>query len=296
MVDATDTILRVSREFDESKSKKSSRALVGASSSRKRKSSSTVSKRSAVFKVSDEDDDEVCEESDTKRCRLSDASETVSRSEWTSDQSRNVTTSRPELSTYSASNKNTNFPIPRYEIVPYDEFNYFSRLLGVLTYSDRHGRWIGIQSFLDLYFSTIFNIFFGNNFEIRVVHIFSDNKFSAKFSLYNLRAYKIIVLMNYAHWDHVLETATAMPDIYFRPSVGITSTISLRDYYDGCLGGEVGRFFDTSVMALCLVHRLEMLMFSDIRAVAPHVVTLGRFFANDSTMRNPFVVREYYNA
>ncbi|KAK2574726.1 hypothetical protein KPH14_013142, partial [Odynerus spinipes] len=200
-----------------------------------------------------------------------------------------------EVSTFEASNsRSTSFPMPRYELVPYDETNYFARLMALLTYSDRHGGvWMGIQSFLDLYFTTVFNIFFGNNFDVRVVHIYSDSKFSAKFSLYNVCAYKVIVLMNHAHWDRVLDVATSMPDIYFRRSDGITSTITKSDRLLDNISQH--RFFDMSVMALCLVHRLEMLMFTDIRSVAPHVVTLGRFFANDSNARNPFIVKNYFD-
>lgn len=341
MVDATDTILRVSRDFDDTKKKAQRKrvrlvdedraATVNSSVSRKRaRSAYSLSDAEGeayddvdVVGVDDDDDDDADDiENDAENdasggigienhypvgaggiAALNDNTNARSRSDLSTARRSNVRSTvnssrglfSHEASTFQASNsRSTSFPIPRYELVPYDETNYFARLMAVLTYSDRHGGvWMGIQSFLDLYFTTVFNIFFGNNFDVRVVHIYSDNKFSAKFSLYNVRAYKVIILMNHTHWDRVLDVATAMPDIYFRRSDGITSTITKS--VSSLDNISHGRFFDMSVMALCLVHRLEMLMFSDIRSVAPHVVTLGRFFANDANARNPFVVKNYFD-
>lgn len=345
MVDATDTILRVSRDFDDTKKKAQRKRvrLVDEDRTATRNSNGSRKRARSAYSLSDgegEEDDVEGVDDDTENDIEDDANgigiedhsiESGGGGYGRGDRQRgtraidaiddnigvrarnDLSTARRnavrsplnssrgvfphEVSTFQASNsRSTSFPIPRYELVPYDETNYFARLMAVLTYSDRHGCvWMGIQSFLDLYFTTVFNIFFGNNFDVRVVHIHSDNKFSAKFSLYNVRAYKVIILMNHTHWDRVLDVATAMPDIYFRRSDGITSTITKSG--DRSLDNiSQRRFFDMSVMALCLVHRLEMLMFSDIRSVAPHVVTLGRFFANDANARNPFVVKNYFDA
>lgn len=219
-----------------------------------------------------------------------------------------------------------------YSLSPIDQFDHFCRIKAVLTYSDRHGGWIGLKNFINLYFSTVFHAFFGDNVDMHLIHVEKRKKFCAHFSLRAARSYRIIIMLNYRLWDKILLSSAALPDLYFRPpdrsylEKAAALTVAPNTFHLGqpkdaafssanspsrphspaalrLLGNDQGeqaanedKWYDVSLAALCVVHRLEMIMFTDLRCnYADHVVTLGKFFANNNDIKNPFLVSHLYD-
>lgn len=215
------------------------------------------------------------------------------------------------------SNLSATPPLPatlNYIISSISQVDHLFRLKAVLTYSDRYGGWIGLKNFINLYFSTVFHAFFGKQIKMHIIHVEKRKKFCAHFSLRSKGAYRIIIMLNYSLWDKILLSSSALPDLYFhcpdrsyldkavildpQPDsiyVGkfkdatnpLDETLISREYDQSAST----RWYEVSVSALCLIHRLEMIMFNDLRYNhASHVVTLGKFFANNNESKNPFVV------
>lgn len=195
-------------------------------------------------------------------------------------------------------------------------YDHLLRLQAVLTYCDRvnAGKWIGIQRFVDLYFSTVFHAYFGESFAMSIIHVPKRRRIGAHFILQGDRHYSIIVMLNPTFWDKLLVSGAALPDVYFSPPTRPTDPAerSFVVQAKGCADddddseNEQGDASDTtydstalyaiSLTALSLVHRLEMFMYDDLRTHnCSHVVTLSSFFTNRTNIRNPLDLSYQYD-
>lgn len=99
-------------------------------------------------------------------------------------------------------------------------FDHLQRLMCLLTWSDRHGgRWMGIRSFIDAYFSLLFQPYLGDSFKMNIIHVTNKRKICALFSQGTNGSYTILVMLNYPLWDRILNVSIALPNRYFRRSV-----------------------------------------------------------------------------
>lgn len=191
-------------------------------------------------------------------------------------------------------------------------YDHLLRLQALLTYCDRvnSGKWIGIQRFIDLYFSTVFHAYFGESFAMSIIHVPKRRRIGAHFILQGDRHYSIIVMLNPTFWDKLLVSGAALPDVYFSPPTRPTDPAdrSFVVQAKGCdsdsedekiapaTSHDSTALYAISLTALALVHRLEMFMYDDLRTHnCSHVVTLSSFFTNRTNIRNPLDLSYQYD-
>lgn len=220
---------------------------------------------------------------------------------------REVTIDNIDTNQHGNANYKKNTLLEIIKPLPISSQIHLTKIRSLLTWSDRHGgKWIGIRKFLDIYFSTVFHMYFGSAFQMNIIHMAKKNKISCKFVLVGEKFYCLVVNLNYPLWDKLLNVGIALPDKYFetplRTKINMSSTVitSIPFMENGDGNSAVSQnseyLFSLGLGALGLIDLLEESMRADLAYYnLDHVVTLSKFFSGNPNSKKSFVTSVMYD-